>query len=127
MGMLQKTEMVTKKAIELLYNGVCTVCEQQKVLKPNKTTGFEEVIVLEDVPCHLSFERVTNAVSSNNASATAISLQAKLFIAPEINIKPGSKLVITQKGATKTFKNSGVSAVYGSHQEIMLELEDRWS
>jgi hypothetical protein len=46
----------------------------------------------------------------------------KLFLAPEIVVKPGSKLKVTQAGRTECYVRSGEPAVYGSHQEIVLEL-----
>ena len=46
----------------------------------------------------------------------------KLFISPEVEIKPGSKIVVTQNGVTTEFSNSGKPAIYTNHQEIMLKL-----
>ena len=55
-------------------------------------------------------------------------LQAtKLFISPDITIKPGSKITVTQTGVTTEYTGSGVPAVYPTHQEIMLELFESWA
>jgi hypothetical protein len=124
--MLSKIQVVgIRKAIESHYIGTCTITEHQKVKKENKSTGFQDVIVLENQPCKLSYEKVTN--TNQTESAAALIQTAKLFIAPDIQIKPGSKLTITQNERTIDFKNSGEPAVYQTHQEIVLELFKGWS
>ena len=117
--------VAVRKAIEKMYIGTCTIIEHQKVKKENKSTGFQEVVVLENQPCKLSFEKITN---TNQTQTAALVVQtAKVLIAPEIQIKPGSKLTITQNNVTTEFKNSGEPAMFGSHQEIILELFKGWS
>lgn len=53
--------------------------------------------------------------------------QLRLFLAPEIKVAPGSKITITQNGVVGEYKNSGVPAMYDTHQEIMLELFKGWA
>ena len=53
--------------------------------------------------------------------------KVKLFIAPEINVMPGSKIVVTQKGRTTEYKNSGEPAIFDTHQEIMLVKFKGWA
>lgn len=117
--------VAVRKAIELAYIGTCTITEHQKVKQPDKSTGFQDVVVLENQPCKLSFERITNTGQSETAATTIQT--AKVFISPDITIKPGSKLTITQNGQSTDYKQSGVPALYGSHQEIILELFKGWS
>lgn len=118
-----------RKAIEILYEHTCTVIEYQKKVKDpiTKITSSKEVIVLEDKPCKLSYSTIKNATETENASV--LQQVVKLFIAPEIFIKEGSKLVITDTRTNKTqsYKNSGVPAVFFSHQEIVLELFKGWA
>lgn len=124
--MLSQNQMVAvRTAIESQYDGTCTITEHQKIQKENKSTGFQDVIVLQNQPCKLSFSKITNT----NQTDTAASLiqTAKLLISPDISIKPGSKLTITQKGVTTDYKNSGEPARYDSHQEIVLELFKGWA
>ena len=124
--MLSQNQMVAvRKAIELSYIGTCTITEHRKIKKENKSTGFQDVVVLQNQPCKLSYEKVTN--TNQTESAAALIQTAKLFIAPEIQVKPGSKLTISQNGITTEYKNSGEPAVYGTHQEIVLELFKGWS
>ena len=125
--MLQKTEVVrARKAIESLYNGKCTITEYQKVQKANKSTGFEEIVVLENQPCRLSIKTV-NSTNQTETGASALTQTIKVFLAPEVQVKPGSKLTITQNQVSAEYKSSGKPAHYYTHQEIVLELFKGWS
>ena len=124
--MLSQNQVVAaRRAIELTYTGTCIVIEYRKKPRENKSTGFEEEIVLENQPCRLSFERI---LSTNQGQAAAnLTQSAKLFISPEIHIKPGSKLTVAQNGVVTDYKNSGEPALYATHQEVMLELFKGWA
>lgn len=115
-----------RAAIESTYEDKCTVTEIQH--KRNPVTFLEEeqeVCTVEEQPCRLSFSSIS-AVSDGDYAKTAQSV--KLFIAPELDIKAGSKITIVQKnGSTHSYKRSGVPAVYSTHQEIMLELFKGWA
>lgn len=125
--MLSKNQVVkARKAIESMYDGTCTIIERQKVKLPNKSTGFKEVVVLEDIPCRLSFKTITNT-NQVETGVSAVVQVTKIFIAPEIQVKPGSKLTITQNDVTTEYKSSGQPAIYTTHQEIELELFERWA
>lgn len=110
-----------RKAVESTYTGICSVSEY-KSIKDEKTkiTQQQEVVIAENLPCKLSFESKTAAVPSETFSSVAQGV--RLFIAPEITVKSGSKITITQSGITAEYAASGAPAVYDSHQEIMLEL-----
>lgn len=124
--MLSKNQMVKiRKVKELMYIGLCTVIEYRKVKKENKSTGFEEVTVLENIPCKLSFKNLSSSVETDKASI--INQSISLILVPEVKINSGSKIIVTQNGVTTEYKNSGVHAVYTTHQEIMLELFKGWS
>ena len=124
--MLSKTKMVkARKAIESLYDGRCTITEHQKVKKENKSTGFQDVVVLEDQPCRLSFKTI-NSTNQTDTAASVVQI-TKVFLAPEIQVKPGSKLTIAQNDVTTEYKSSGQPAFYSTHQEIVLELFKGWA
>lgn len=124
--MFSKVKMVkAKKAIESMYDSKCSITEYQKVKKENKSTGFVEVVVLENQPCRMSFQTITTTKPGDSASSLV--QIAKVFLAPEIVVKPGSKLTITRNGVSTDYKNSGKPAIYNTHQEIVLELFDGWS
>ena len=101
--MLSQAKMVkARKAVESLYDGLCDVIEYQKVTKANKSTGFEEVTVLSNQPCRLSYKASTSMSLSIKSTqekddlSSGMEQMIKLFIAPDITITPGSKIVITQ-------------------------------
>lgn len=50
-----------------------------------------------------------------------------MFVSPDVTIKPGSMLTVAQNGVTTEYTSSGVPAVYPTHQEIILELSDKWA
>ena len=117
-----------RKAIESMYEYTCTIQEYKSVKDlVTKLTSKKEITVLEDQACNIPYQNVKNANSTE--SATVITQVIKLIIAPEIVIKPGSKLIITDKrnNTVSEYKNSGVPAVYSTHQEIVLELFKVWA
>jgi len=112
---------IQRKAIEQLYKGKCTIKEFREVKDPNThISNKQEVTVLEEQPCRLSYSKI--ASSSQTTAPASVVQTIKLFIAPEIEIKAGSKIIVTQNGRTTEFARSGEPAVYTNHQEIMLEL-----
>ena len=114
-----------RKAIELLYDGTCTVTVKQEYEKDNGAIGFREVAVLENEPCHLSFSNATSA--KEGEVAATVSQLTELFISPEVSIAPGSKITVTQNGVTTDYTRSGKPALYGTHQQITLDLWKGWS
>lgn len=123
---MQAAQKAARKAIESTYTGVMTVSERQSVKDPNThITSTKEVVVLENQPCKLSFETIAATVQTDTAAA--LSQGTKVFLSPDVSIKAGSKLTVTQNGVTIAYKSSGVPAVYPTHQEIMLELFTKWA
>lgn len=123
---VEAARKAARKAQESLYDGVCTVTEHHKVKDGrSKLTDFKDVVVLEDQPCRLSFSTITTA--NQTESAAELTQTTKLFISPDITIREGSKITVTQCGVTTDYTCSGVPAVYDTHQEIVLELFKRWA
>ena len=134
--MLSKNQMVkeltaaqkaARKAIESTYSGVCTILERRDIRdeKTKITRKNEEVPIVENQPCKLSFEKLNAVVQTDTAAK--LTQGTKLFIAPEIQIKPGSKIIVEQNGKTTEYSASGEPAVYFSHSEYMLELFKGWA
>ncbi len=121
-----RSKGAARKAVESTYYGACDIIEYGSVKdKKSGITRQEEITVLQNQPCKLSFEKIAAAVQTDTGAA--VSQGVKLFIAPEIEVKCGSKIVVTQNGVTNAYSASGQSAVYSSHQEIMLELWKGWA
>lgn len=107
--------------LSILWTGKCTIYEYQDITDPNTfQTTQEEVAVLVDEPCRLSYnhEQATNIANG----AAVVSQSITLFIRPDLVIKPGSVIEITQNGVTEKYKGSGQPAVYSNHQQIILQL-----
>lgn len=110
-----------RKAIQSLYRGTCTVKAFESVKDPiTKITKQVEVLLFENQPCKLSYEKQTTA--SNGGVAAIIAQTTKVSLAPELVVPPGSKVIITQDGVTEEFSRSGKPAVHMDHQHITLEL-----
>ena len=122
---VKAAQAAARQAQESMYFGVATVYEYQKTVDENHLSTEQEVAVLERQPCRLAFGSKNQAVQSENGNK--ISQTIKLFLAPDVEIKPGSKITVTQDGVTNDYANSGVPAVYPTHQEIVLELFGRWA
>ena len=82
-------------------------------------------MIAADVPCKLSFEKL----SSTNQTDTAAGIMqgVKLFLAPEIEVKGGSKIVVEWQGRALEYSCSGDPAIYATHQEIPLERFRGWA
>lgn len=62
--MLSQAQVVkVKKAIESMYEDTFNLIEYQEVTKANGSTGEQEVTVLENVPCRLSYSNSQSATS----------------------------------------------------------------
>lgn len=114
-----------RKAIESQYKGLCTIYEYTEIEDPDTGETIpspEPVPVHENIPCKLSKKAI--APASEAEVANTIKYEPVLFINPDIEIKPGSKIVVTQHGATREYVKSGEPFVYETHQEIMLQRAD---
>ena len=116
---------MARNAIESHYDSVCDIIERQSVIENNITKNKQEVTVESNKPCRVSFENIFANTQTDTESEK--NQKIKLFIAPELVIKPGSKIVVKGRGRTTTYKNSGEPAIYNTHQEIMLELWKGWA
>ena len=120
--MLSTNQVVrVRKAFETMYDSKCTVVIKEECEKENGSTGFREVIILEDEPCHLQYSSVSDAVQGD--AVATVSQEIRLFVRPDVEILPGSKITVNSVNYT----HSGVVAKYVTHQEIVLKLMDRWS
>lgn len=124
---LTAAQKAARKAIESTYAGRCSIYERRDLRdeKTKITRKKEEVLVVENQPCKLSFEKLNALLQTDTAASRTQG--TKLFIAPEITVKPGSKIMVKQNGVTTAYSASGVPAVYLSHAEIMLELFGGWA
>ena len=111
----------TKNPLATLWTGRATIYEFKDMTDPvTFQTTQQEVVVLENEPCRLSYNR--EQATNIRSGAAVVSQSITLFIRPDLVINPGSVIEITQHGVTEKYKGSGQPAVYCNHQEIILEL-----
>lgn len=114
-----------REAAEMLYTGSMDVMEYQAV--ENEETGItehREVTVLEDIPCRLSYSGAATVTDGNAAENVQ---EIRVYYAPEVSVRPGSKLVVRQNGTEAAYRASGVPRCYASHNEVALEYFERWA
>lgn len=123
---IKRAQEAHRKALEETYTGKGCIYERKNITDPvKKITKQAEVMMRDDIPCKLSHESISAISVSDGAYQKAQGI--KLFLAPEIEVKPGSKIVVVQDGITGTYGQSGIPAHYATHQEIMLNEWGGWA
>lgn len=112
--------------LSLLWTGRVTIYEYQDVTNMETYETTQELVaVVIDEPCRVSFGNHAYAfgqtVEIENGSPV-ISQTITLFIRPDLNIKAGSVIEVTQNNVTTKYKRAAQPAVHSNHQEILLEL-----
>lgn len=79
--------------------------------------------VHKDVPCRIS--QTGLARNGQTEAENQIDYDAKLFIAPEIEILQGDELEVTRNGRKYHFTAGEPFPPYLTHQEVMLTRKDR--
>lgn len=115
-----------KNAIRQLWQGRCTVSvlENQEDEKTGRTKQIKRQLFV-DVPCRISFEKTD--ITAETDYATRLVQKITLFISSEFEVPAGSSITVTQAGVTAEYEQSGVSAVYSTHQEIPLTVKKEWA
>lgn len=112
-----------RKALERLWRDRCNIYVQAEITDPiTHLTDFEEMPLLQDQPCKLSFETLTG---TNGDELPTVSQSVKLFLSPDVAVPAGCKIAVTRRGSlerTFTFAKSGEAGVFTNHQEINLTL-----
>lgn len=125
-GATERARRAARRAVESTYDGLCTIVERRDIKdERTKLSRQGEVTVLEKQPCRLSYEKLNIVVQTD--AAAKISQGVKLFMAPEITVRGGSKIIVEQDGKRCEYAASGEPAVHFSHQEIPLELFRSWA
>lgn len=108
--------------LKQLWIGTCNIYEYQQVTDPETyQTTNKLVLVAENEPCKLSY--MSLQVTELESGVGEVSQVPKLFIRPDLPIKAGSQLHVTQHGVTNIYKSSSEPAIYTNHQEVLIELD----
>lgn len=107
---------------KLLWIGTANIYEYQSVVDPNTfQTTSRLVKVVSDEPCRLSYS--TEPVTDINTGLATVAQKIQLFIRPDLVIKAGSVIEITQHGRTNKYHQTGEPAVYTNHQQFTVDLD----
>ena len=110
-------------ALKLLWIGECTILEYQEVTDAvTHQTVNRLVPLVESEPCRLSYsnEQVTNLQDG----VAKVEQTIKLFIRPDLKIKAGSVIKVTQHSQSNKYRRASEPAIYTNHQEVVLELDE---
>lgn len=107
--------------LEVLWIGKATISEYREVTDPETfQTKHELVPIVVDEPCRLSHKQETVTNVSNGAPYVTQTIV--LFIRPDLEIKEGSVIEVTQRNVTNRYKRSSKPPIYTNHQEVTLKL-----
>lgn len=122
---IEKARKQARKAIESLYDCTCNITGgKEKAKDPvTKETKLIPKIKYEKQSCKVSKQ----SLSKNNQTDTTnnINYELKLFIAPELEIKQGDIVEVTNILGVKTKYKVGEGFSYYTHQEVILSKEDK--
>ena len=106
-----------RRAIEATYEDTADIFRTQAVTDANNISHDVQKSLYEGVSCALS--KGTNA--SAEQKAQTVDHTNVLFLAPELEIKPGDTIKVTRFGRVRSFTVLGFPDVYATHQEIRLK------
>ena len=117
--------MKFRKAIDKMYDSICTITTFVEYEKPNGVTAFKENVLVENEPCHVSQTSITKAVS--NDGVQEIEKIINLYLRPELKIPAGCRILVKYNGITLEYKSSGIPSYYDAFQKIQLDFVSRWT
>jgi len=111
--------------VQRLFDGNCDVIELVEKVDGFGITQMEQSVVLENVPCRICYKNIKPAVKGK--SSDYITQEVTLLIPPDIVIKNGSIVNVTQNGQSVCYRKTGEAAVYSSHREIRMVIMGRFA
>lgn len=120
---LEKERLRARKHLEALYEGICRVYQYENGYdKDTHSYKSTEKVFAEDVPCRLSY--ASKQAADQTSTIDLVEQDIFLYMAPEIKCRTGSSVEVTQNGVTRLYKSMGLTALYSTHQEVKLKLEN---
>lgn len=108
-----------RSAIASTYSDRCRITGKQKTVDAHGATRFTDAVLYQDEPCRLSFS--SNEAGSQGVTTADTPQTITLFLAPEVKVPPGSVISVCRCNLRYgDFEQSGMPAVYATHQEIRL-------
>ncbi|MEG2596972.1 MAG: hypothetical protein RR977_00980 [Oscillospiraceae bacterium] len=118
--------MSEQMALEDTYDSTMSVYERRFVTREAKQVE-EEILVYQDFPCAISRVRAGSLKANQPVSQSLLGelkYENKIFTAPHLTIKAGSRITVTQYGKTISFVSCGEPLLYLTHQEILVSRDD---
>ena len=111
-----------------LWKDTFTVTVRKPYKRANKSTGFREFISIRNEPCKVSFSDniAFNLLADSDGVASPRKKVVKLICSPDLDIPAGSKISITHHGQTIDYTHSSQPSVFTHHQEILLDIFEKW-
>lgn len=122
---LETAYQTARKALESLYDGACTIYTLHKTQDPETAIVRGTPTPAAPVPCRLSYTSARPA--SPGALGAPLSQEAVLFTAPDNAPAEGSRILVTHRGRTTAWTASGPPAVYPTHAQTVVTLEQVWA
>ncbi len=117
---LEKAE----KAIESLFDGVCSIFEFKDVLD-GKVTKKERFLAAENVPCRMVYKSF--AENEEEVNGEKIKFDVLLILPKGTDIKEGSEAEVKRNGEDFYFVMAGKCAKYMTHVEVKMKYGKRWA
>ena len=109
--------------LSLLWTGRATILEYQDEFNPDSGETTQTLTTLVDnEPCRLSHTR--ESLVNVETGAPYLTQTIVLFLRPDLEIKEGCVIKVTQNGYTGTYKRASKPSIYSSHQEVTLSLAE---
>lgn len=112
--------------LTVLWVGRATIYEYKEITDPETyQTKHGLVPVVSEEPCRLSYGQTAYSRADTvdiKDGVPYIAQTITLFIRPDLVVKEGSVIEVTQHNVTTKYKRASKPAIHSKHQEILLEL-----
>lgn len=113
-----------REAIEALWTDVCSIAMRRTVQAEGGAEEWKVEMIARGVKCRLSY---IEAGAAELKVGAELGQRAKLMLGSEIEVPPGSLITVERCGREVKYRSSGAPRLYPSHQEIEMELFERWA
>ena len=117
-----------RAAIESIYEDSATISRRENVTGDDHITRAEWKTICENVICALSYKGDS---SRQTEAQHSLDYSRKLFVAPEVDIRPGDTIKVKRFGRfqpdsllTEEYEVVGKPMHYLTHQEVPLKAVD---
>jgi hypothetical protein len=119
-----------KNIVESFFNCKCNIYEYKEKTE-DCFSQSELELVIEDLPCRRGYSTGGNInyakTGESGIDNVSIKQLVKLFIPREVDITPGSLVMVMYGGCCEYYEYSGYGLLYDTHSEVMLKSVERWA